>query len=81
MEARAKEAGIRADTAGRPDMDQRFAGFPPRQIPWKRTAAVEEETPVGSVGFDIGCVEVAARNRFQVLEEPLEVNIGGLESR
>ena len=59
--------------------------------PWKRTAAVEEETPVGGLGFDIGCIEVAAlpglgrtpvkiRNRFQVLEEPLEVSIGGLES-
>ena len=53
----------------------------PDQIPWKRTAAVEEETPVGGLGFDIGCIEVAAppglgrrpvkiRNRFQVLEEP-----------
>ena len=63
----------------------------PDQIPWKRTAAVEEETPVGGLGFDIGCIEVAAppglgrtpvkiRNRFQVLEEPLEVSIGGLES-
>ena len=63
----------------------------PDQMPWKRTAAVEEETVVGSLGFDIDCVEVAAplglsrrpvniRNRFQVLEEPLEVSIGGLES-
>ena len=83
MEARAKEAAIRADTAGRPDMGQR--------TPWKRTAAVEEETPVGGLGFDISCIEVAAppglgrtpvkiRNRFQVLEAPLEVSIGGLES-
>ena len=60
-------------------------------MPWKRTAAVEEETPVGGLRFDIGCVEVAASprlgrtpveipNRFQVLEEPLEVSIEILES-
>ena len=63
----------------------------PDQIPWKRSADVEEETPVGGLGFDIGCIEIAAppglgrtpvkiRNRFQVLEEPLEMSIGGLES-
>ena len=62
----------------------------PDQILWKRTAAVEEETPVGGLEFDIGCIEVAAppglgrtpvkiQNRFQVLKEPLEVSIGGLE--
>ena len=61
------------------------------QIPWKRIAAVEEEAPVGGLGFDIGFVEVPApprlgrtpvkiRNRFQVMEERLEVSIGGLES-
>ena len=32
----------------------------PDQMPWKKTAAVEEETQVGGLGFDIVCVEVAA---------------------
>ena len=54
VEARAKEAGIRADTAGRPDMDQRIAG---RSTQTRYSG--RGETP-GSLGFNIGCIEVAA---------------------
>lgn len=65
----------------------------PDQLPWKKTAAVEEEA-VGGLGFDIGCLEACptppgllvpgekrfeTANRFEALAADDETEIGGLE--
>ena len=66
----------------------------PDQLPWKKTAAVEEEETIRGLGLDIGCLETCptppglcgpgakrfeTTNRFEALTVEEGLEIGGLE--